>query len=101
MKFVALSGMAFIALQIAGPGPAFAKPCEGVFIRDSQSYDNRNQAGTLEKVDVIVPKGTRDTIVGYDIVDGRKWYVQYRAYLHDPADIRLVKPSCKLEKYDD
>jgi hypothetical protein len=85
------------AISVLATTPAFA--CPGVFIRDSQSYDNRGPSGALEKVDSIVPKGTRDEIVGYDIVDGKTYYVQLRAYLHDPADIRL-KPGCELEKYD-
>jgi hypothetical protein len=32
--------------------------------------DNRNATGSLERVDVIAPKGTRDTLVGYTIVAG-------------------------------
>ena len=78
---------------------ASAEDCPGVFIRDLQSYDNRNNSNSLERIDVVVPKGTRDTIVGYVIVGGKKYYVQMRAYLHDPADIRL-KPGCVLEKYE-
>jgi hypothetical protein len=100
MKLFALSGMAFIACEITFSAAALAGPCPGVFIRDSQSYDNRNAAGTLEKIDVVVPAGTRDDIVGYVVVEGREWFVQYRAYLHDPADIRL-KAGCKLDKYED
>ena len=46
----------------------------------------------------IVPKGTRDTIVGYVMAGGKKYYVQYRAYYHDPADIQLSK-GCVLQKY--
>jgi hypothetical protein len=80
-------------------GAASALACPGVFIRDSQNFDNRGPTGALEKVDGIIPKGTRDEIVGFDVVEGRTFYVQLRAYLHDPADIRL-KPGCKLEKYD-
>jgi hypothetical protein len=96
MRLLNLSSIAFLAIAV--PGIAFAQPCPGVFIRDSQSYDNTGEADTLVKVDVIIPKGTRDTIVGYEIVEGRKYYRQYRAFLHDPADIRL-KAGCKLGKY--
>lgn len=81
------------------PSIASAQSCPGTFIRDSQSYDNRNDTGTLDRVDVIIPKGTRDEIVGYTIVAGKKYYVQLRAFLHDPADIRL-KPGCVLGKYE-
>jgi hypothetical protein len=80
------------------PDVALAQSCPGVFIRDSQSYDNRNDKGSLERVDVVVPNGTRDTIVGYTIVGGRKFYVQFRAFLHDPSDIRL-DAGCVLGRY--
>ena len=79
--------------------PAFAQGCPGVFLRDSQSYDNRNDAGALERVDVVVPKGTHDLIVGFAVVGGKTFYVQYRAYLHDPRDIRL-RAGCVLTKYE-
>lgn len=92
--------MFFVALSAAlAPGIAYAQSCPGTFIRDSHSYDNRNDAGTLERVDVVIPKGTRDEIVGYTIVAGKKYYVQLRAFLHDPADIRL-KAGCVLGKYE-
>jgi len=81
------------------PSAAIAGDCPGVFIRDSQSYDNRNDTGSLERVDVIIPKGTRDTIVGYTIIGGKTFYVQLRAFLHDPSDIRL-KAGCVLGKYE-
>jgi hypothetical protein len=87
----------FTLALCAMTAPAIA--CPGVFIRDSQNYDNRDGTGALETVDGNVPKGTADEIVGYDIVQGRKFYVQLRAYLHDPADIRL-KPGCVLRKYE-
>jgi hypothetical protein len=83
------------AIVLAGSAHA----CPGIFVHDSQNYDNRGATGALEKVDGIIPKGTRDEIVGYDLVNGRTFFVQLRAYLHDPADIRL-KPGCKLEKYE-
>lgn len=70
----------------------------GTFIRNSQSYDNRGPTPGLQTINVVVPKGTQDTIVGYAVVDGRKFYIQYRAYLHDPADIRL-RPGCRLGPY--
>lgn len=78
--------------------PAQAKDCPGTFIRDSQNYDNRTDPNKIERLDSIVPKGTKDLIVGYVVVGGKKYYVQLRAYLHDPADIRL-KAGCVLEKY--
>jgi hypothetical protein len=78
--------------------PAAAKDCAGLFIRDSQNYDNRTNPNEIEKVDGVIPKGTRDTIVGFMIVGGKKYYVQIRAFLHEPADIR-IQPGCKLEKY--
>jgi hypothetical protein len=85
-----------VAASLGAP-PAFA--CPGVFIRDPQSYDDRDGSGTLQTVDVIVPKGTKDEIVGYTIVGGKKYDVQLRAYLHDPADIQLQK-GCVLKKYE-
>ena len=98
MAMIRTGGALCAALPaLVGVGSALA--CPGVFIRDSQNFDNRGATGALEKVDGIIPKGTRDEIVGYDVVNGRTFYVQLRAYLHDPADIRL-KPGCKLEKYD-
>jgi hypothetical protein len=78
--------------------PAAAKDCPGLFIRDSQNYDNRGHPDEIERVDGVIPKGTRDTIVGFMIVGGKKYYVQIRAFLHEPADIR-IQPGCKLEKY--
>ena len=78
--------------------PAAAKDCQGTFIRDSQNYDNRTDPNKIEQVDGVIPKGTRDTIVGFMIVSGKKYYVQIRAFLHEPADIRIA-PGCKLEKY--
>jgi hypothetical protein len=90
------AGFAF-AIGLAAATPAFA--CPGLFLRDSQNYDNRDASGALETIDGFVPKGTRDEIVGYVIVEGRKYFVQLRAYLHDPADIRL-KPGCTLQKYE-
>ena len=76
--------------------PALA--CEGLFLRDSQNYDNRSPDGHLETVDGLVPKGTKDDIIGFAIVDGQKYYIQLRAYLHKPADIRLA-PGCVLKPY--
>ncbi len=73
--------------------------CPGTFIRDSQSWDNRGPTGEIEKIESVVPKGTKDEIVGYVIVGGKTYYVQLRAYLHDPADVRL-QPGCKLERYE-
>jgi hypothetical protein len=32
------------------------------------------------------------------IVGGKKYYVQIKAFLHEPRDIQ-IKPGCKLEKY--
>jgi hypothetical protein len=87
-------------LVLIVPTSAWPQSCPGVFIRNSQSYDDRNTSGSLEKVDVVVPKGTRDTIVGYTIVAGRKFDVQLRAFLHDPRDIQL-KPGCVLGKYEE
>ena len=75
-----------------------ALACEGVFLRDSQNYDNRSPDGHLETIEGVVPKGTRDDIIGYAIVDGQKYYIQLRAYLHKPSDIRLA-PGCKLKPY--
>lgn len=95
-KFLAMTGL---AAAILIPASALAHTCSGIFVRDSQSYDNGNTPGSVVKVPVIVPKGTRDTVVGFVIVGGKKYYVQYRAYLHDPADIRLDK-VCALGKYD-
>ena len=46
-----------------------ALACEGVFLRDSQNYDNRSPDGHLETIEGVVPKGTRDDIIGYAIVD--------------------------------
>jgi hypothetical protein len=86
-------------LALFASGQARASACPGVFVRDSPSYDNRNDRGELERVGVVVPKGTRDLIVGYTIVRGKTFYVQYRAYLHDPSDIRL-KAGCVLGKYE-
>ncbi|MFI4975053.1 MAG: hypothetical protein ACHP84_10985 [Caulobacterales bacterium] len=88
-----------LAAAFMAPGVASAQTCKGVFIRDSQSYDNGDTPGTVVKMPVVVPKGTRDTIVGYVVIGGRKYYVQYRAYFHDPSDIRLT-PGCVLGKYD-
>jgi hypothetical protein len=87
-----------VAMAVAIPCAAFAQTCAGVFIRNSQSYDDGNTPQSVVTVPVIVPKGTRDTIVGYIILGGKKYYVQYRAYYHDPADIRLSK-GCVLQKY--
>ena len=84
-------------LALFASSQAFAGAYPGVFVRDSPSYDNRNDTGALERVGVVVPKGTRDTIVGYTVIGGKTFYVQYRAYLHDPLDIRL-KAGCVLEK---
>jgi hypothetical protein len=84
---------------VLAPSLACAQSYPGTFIRDSQSYDNRNNTGTLDRVDVIIPKGTRDEIVGHTIVAGKKYYIQLRAFLHDPADIRL-KAGCVLGKYE-
>lgn len=75
---------------------AFA--CEGVFLRDSQNYDNRSPDGHLETVEGFVPKGTRDDIIGTAMVEGKTYYIQLRAYLHKPSDIRL-SPGCKLKPY--
>ena len=84
---------------VALPGAALAQTCTGVFIRDSQSYNDGDTPGSVVKVEgSVVPKGTRDTIVGYLILGGKKYYVQYRAYYHDPADIQLSK-GCVLQKY--
>ena len=93
-----VAGLAMLSALIAS-SPALAGACPGVFVRDSPSYDNRNDTGALERVEVVVPKGTRDTIIGYTVVGGKTFYVQYRAYLHDPSDIRL-KAGCVLEKYE-
>lgn len=93
-----VAGLAMLSVLI-GSSLALAGPCPGVFVRDSPSYDNRNDTGALERVGVVVPKGTRDTIVGYTVVGGKTFYVQYRAYLHDPSDIRL-QAGCVLEKYE-
>ena len=90
---------ALAALAAAIPGAALAQTCAGVFTRDSQSYNDGDAPGSVMKVaGSIVPKGTRDTIVGYLILGGKKYYVQYRAYYHDPADIQLSK-GCVLQKY--
>jgi len=78
---------------------AAAGPCKGVFLRDSQSYDYGDAPNTVENKNLVVPKGAKDTIVGYVIVAGKKYYVQYRAYFHDPADIKLA-PGCVLSKYE-
>jgi hypothetical protein len=93
-----IAGLATLAALFAS-SQALAGACPGVFVWDSPSYDNRNERGELERVGVVVPKGTRDLIVGYTIVRGKTFYVQYRAYLHDPSDIRL-KAGCVLEKYE-
>lgn len=77
---------------------ASAQSCKGVFIRNSQSYDEGDTPGTLVNKNVVVPKGTQDSFVGYVIVAGKKYYVQYRAYFHDPADIKLA-PGCVLTKW--
>ena len=77
---------------------ASAQSCKGVFIRNSQSYDDGSAPGTLVNKNVVVPKGTSDSFVGYVIVAGKKYYVQYRAYFHDPADIKLA-PGCVLTKW--
>ena len=78
---------------------ASAQPsCKGVFIRNSQSYDEGDTPGTLVNKNVVVPKGTQDSFVGYVVVAGKKYYVQYRAYFHDPADIKLA-PGCVLTKW--
>jgi len=66
-----------------------ASACPGVFIGDSQNYDNRSCDGHLETIEGRIAKGTRADIFGYVVVDGRKYYIQLRAYLHAPADIRL------------
>ena len=90
---------ALAALAAAIPGAALAQTCTGVFTRDSQSYNDGDTPGSVVKVaGSVVPKGTRDTIVGYVIAGGKKYYVQYRAYYHDPADIQLSK-GCVLQKY--
>ena len=86
-------------VAVASLSPAFAQGCPGVFLRDSQSYDHRNDADALERVDVVVPKGTHDLIVGFAVVGGKTFYVQYRAYPHDPRDIRL-RAGCVLTKYE-
>jgi hypothetical protein len=91
-------GALIVALTAALPCAALANTCAGVFVRDSQSYDEGNTPGSVVKVPGVVPKGTRDTIVGYVILGGKKYYVQYRAYYHDPADIQLNK-GCVLSKY--
>ncbi len=92
----------FIALAaltaLSTPNAASAQTCSGTFLRDSQSYDDGPTPNTVENKNLVVPKGTRDTFVGYVIVAGKKYYVQYRAYFHDPADIRL-KPGCVLTKW--
>lgn len=93
-----IAGLAPLSALIAS-SPALAGACPGVFVRDSPSYDNRNDTGALERVGVVVPKGTRDTIVGYTVIGGKTFYVQYRAHLHDPSDIRL-RAGCVLEKYE-
>lgn len=80
------------------PTLANAQDCPGVFIRDSQSYDTGNSPNVVERRDVVIPKGTRDVIVGYVVVGGKKYYQQLRAFLHDPADVRL-KAGCVLGKY--
>lgn len=90
---------ALAALAAAIPGAALAQTCTGVFVRDSQSYNDGDAPGSVMKVaGSIIPKGTRDTIVGYVVAGGKKYYVQYRAYYHDPADIQLSK-GCVLQKY--
>ena len=66
--------------------------------RDSQNDFNRCDPGSLETSDVVAPKGTRDTFPGHTKVGGRKFYVQLRAFLHDPADID-PKPGCVLKPY--
>ena len=87
-----LAGLTTLSALIAS-SPALADGCLGGFVRDSPSYDDRNNTGALERGDVVVPKGTRDTIVGYTVVEGKTFYVQYRAYLHAPSDIRLKAGS--------
>jgi hypothetical protein len=82
----------------SGASAASAQSCKGVFVRNSQSYDEGQVAGTLVNKNVVVPKGTQDSFVGYVIVAGKKYYVQYRAYFHDPADIKLA-PGCALTKW--
>ena len=77
---------------------ASAQSCKGVFVRNSQSYDDGQAPGTLVNKNVVAPKGTQDSFVGYVIVAGKKYYVQYRAYFHDPADIKLA-PGCVLTKW--
>ena len=73
-----LAGLTTLSALIAS-SPALAGGCPGVFVRDSPSYDNRNDTGALERVEVVVPKGTRDTIIGYTVVGGKTFYVQYRS----------------------
>ena len=80
------------------PTLAGAQECPGVFIRDSQSYDTGNDPNVVERRDVVIAKGTRDLIVGYVMVGGKKYYQQLRAFRHDPADVRL-KAGCILGKY--
>jgi len=94
-----MSWRLILALGVATAVASPALACPGVFIRDSQSYDDRDPSGALVKVNVIVPKGTKDEIVGYTIVGGKKYDVQLRAYLHDPADIQIQK-GCVLQKYE-
>jgi len=93
-----LGTLAALSAAVLAPSLASAQTCSGVFIRDSQSYDDGATPNTVENKNLVVPKGTRDTFVGYVIVAGKKYYVQYRAYFHDPADIQLAK-GCVLTKY--
>jgi hypothetical protein len=97
VRFGALAA-ALAAAIVATPGAASANTCTGVFVRASQSYDDGNTPGSIVKVPVVVPKGTRDTIVGFVMLGGKKYYVPYRAYYHDPSDIQLSK-GCVLQKY--
>jgi|SRR5580693_7875895 hypothetical protein len=93
--FLAVAGLSAAMLV---PAASSAQTCTGVFIRDSQSYDDGAAPNTVENKNLVVPKGTKDTFVGYVVIAGKTYYVQYRAYFHDPADIQLAK-GCVLTKY--
>jgi hypothetical protein len=91
-------GLAVLA-ALAAPRAAIAQDCPGVFIRDSQSYDTHADPSSVERVNVVIPKGTRDTFVGYVVIGGKTFYVQLRAFLHNQADVRL-DAGCVLGKYE-
>src|SRR5271168_4866594 len=93
-----VTSLAAIA-TFAAPGAAIAQDCPGVFIRDSQSYDTHADPYSVERVNGVIPKGTRDTFVGYIVIGGKTFYVQLRAFLHNQADVRL-EAGCVLGKYE-